>query len=143
MSANWLTHSAERPIPSPTAELGRREREILESLFRLGEASVADVRADLAQAPSYSAVRTMLGHLEAKGFVTHRPDGRRFLYAPRVPIAQARRSALQHVLDTFFEGSEEALVTMLVRRGELAGTVEGRQRLLALLREIENSEDPE
>lgn len=129
-------------IPSPTSDLGRREREILEAVFRLNEASVADVRAELTDAPSYSAVRTMLGHLEGKGFVRHRRDGRRYLYSATQDLGEARRSVVRHVVDTFFRGSEEELVTMLLRRSELTLSSTSLDRLRELIEALEAQEGP-
>ena len=85
--------------------LPRREREIFEILCSAGEATAADVRGAMADAPSYSAVRTMLGILERKGHVRHLRDGLRYVYSPSVPRERAQRSALKHLLDTFFDGS--------------------------------------
>ncbi len=85
--------------------LGRREREILETVYRLGRASVAGVRAELADPPSYSAVRGMLNLLKEKGHLRHETDGLRYVYLPVVAPADARRSALAHVVRTFFAGS--------------------------------------
>lgn len=98
---------------------------------------MADVRANLDDAPSYSAVRTMLGRLELKGYVQHRRDGRRYLYSATQPLAEARNSALRHVIDTFFRGSEQALVTMLLRRGEAAESRAYRDRLQALIESLD------
>ncbi|MGD8494848.1 MAG: BlaI/MecI/CopY family transcriptional regulator [Gemmatimonadales bacterium] len=129
-------------IPSPTSDLGRREREIVEAVFRLKEASVADVRAELTDAPSYSAVRTMLGHLEGKGFVRHRRDGRRYLYSATQDLGEARRSVVRHVVDTFFRGSEEELVTMLLGRSELSLSASSLDRLRELIESLEAQESP-
>jgi len=95
-----------RPRPSalPT-DLGRRERQILEAVYRLGRASVAQVRDQLADPPSYSAVRGMLNLLKDKGHLRHETDGLRYVYVPVVDAADARRSALAHVVRTFFAGS--------------------------------------
>jgi predicted transcriptional regulator len=93
------------PAPALPADLGRRERQILETVYRLGRASVADVRAELRDPPSYSAVRGMLNLLEAKGHLRHEADGLRYVYVPVVAPADARRSALAHVVRTFFGGS--------------------------------------
>lgn len=124
-------------INSPTAELGKREREILETVFRLGETSVADVRAELTDTPSYSAVRTMLGYLESKGYLRHRRDGRRYLYSATQDLAEARRSVVRHVVDTFFRGSEEELVTMLLRRGDVADSAASLERLRRVIEGLE------
>lgn len=97
-----------------TQPLGARERQILDALYKRGEASVADVRAEIADPPSYSAVRGMLGLLEQKGLVTHRRDGLRYLYSPTVARGKAKRRALKHVVTTFFSGSPERAVSALL-----------------------------
>jgi len=101
-------------VKPPTAGLGRRERQIVELVYRLGRASAADVHQHLPDPPSYSSVRKMLSLLEAKGYVKHTTDGQRYVYEPTARQDVARRSALRHLVDTFFGGSEEALVTTLV-----------------------------
>ena len=101
-------------IPS----LSRREREIMDVLFRRGTAAVADVLADLADPPSYSAVRALLAKLEQKGHITHTEEGRAFIYAPVVRKDAARRGALAHLLSTFFDNSaEQAVAALLELRG--------------------------
>jgi BlaI family transcriptional regulator, penicillinase repressor len=85
-------------------ELGKRERQIVEAVYRLGEAPVAEVLRELKNPPSYSAVRAMLGMLVEKGFLKYRRDGKRYLYRPAVSKETARKSALQSLLSTFFEG---------------------------------------
>jgi len=85
--------------------LGRRERQIMDVLHRLGRASVADVRAALSDPPTYSAVRGMLRVLEQKGYATHEADELRYVYRASASPTASRRSALRHVVDTFFGGS--------------------------------------
>jgi predicted transcriptional regulator len=87
------------------AQLGRREREILEIVFRLEEASVGDVVHAMADPPAYDSVRTMLRLLERKGFVKHRRDGTKYVYRPTQSKTSVSRSALSHLMATFFEGS--------------------------------------
>lgn len=94
--------------------LSRRERQIMDALYRTGRATVADVRAQLPAAPSYSAVRTMLRILEDKGHVRHDFDGPRFVYIPTVTRDKAKRSALKHLVNTFFEGSATQVMAALV-----------------------------
>ena len=91
--------------PAPPAELGRRERQILEAVYRLGRASVAEVRDEISDPPSYSAVRGMLNLLKDKGHLRTETEGLRYVYVPVVEAADARRSALAHVVRTFFAGS--------------------------------------
>lgn len=99
---------------SQPAHLSRRERQIMDILYRAGRATAADVRAGLHEAPSDSAVRTLLRILEEKGHVRHEVDGLRFVYLPTVARDRAKRSALKHVLDTFFDGSASQVVAALV-----------------------------
>ena len=91
--------------PAPPIELGRRERQILEAVYRLGRASVAEVRNEISDPPSYSAVRGMLNLLKDKGHLRTETDGLRYVYVPVVEAADASRSALAHVVRTFFAGS--------------------------------------
>src|SRR5262245_62211589 len=87
------------------ARLGRREREILEIVFRLEEASVSAVLEQMADPPAYDSVRTMLRLLEQKGFVKHRQDGTRYVYRPTQSKTSAKKSALAHLMATFFGNS--------------------------------------
>jgi len=99
---------------SQPAHLSRRERQIMDILYRAGRATAAEVRAGLHEAPSDSAVRTLLRILEEKGHVRHELEGPRFVYIPTVGRDKAKRSALKHVLDTFFGGSASQVVAALV-----------------------------
>jgi BlaI family penicillinase repressor len=98
----------------PWEKLGAREREILEVLFTLREATVAEVREALANPPSYSAVRGMLALLEQKEYVKHRRDGLRYVYSAAVNTSAARGTAVRRLLDTFFGGSPERAVAALL-----------------------------
>src|SRR4029079_19229712 len=91
-----------------------RERQIMDILSRRGRATANDVMADLPGDPSYSTVRTQLRVLESKGHVRHEEEGLRYIYLPAVARHAARRSALRHLVDTFFEGSTEKLVAALL-----------------------------
>lgn len=86
-------------------DLGRRERQILDVIYQLGEASVSDVLKGLPDPPSYSAIRTMIRLLERKGFLRHRRDGTRYVYRPTQSKKTASRSALRHLIKTFFAES--------------------------------------
>jgi len=95
-------------------DLSRRERQILDILYERGEATAADVQAALPEPPSYSAVRALLRILEDKGHVRHKQDGPRYVYLPTVARDNAKRSALRHVLKTFFDGSAEQAISALL-----------------------------
>jgi len=94
--------------------LTRRERHIMDILFRLGRATAEEVMHELSGRPTSSTVRTQLRVLEQKGHVRHEEQGRRFVYSPAVPRRTARKSALRHVVDTFFDGSVEKVVAALL-----------------------------
>ena len=95
-------------------DLGRRERQIMDVIYELGEAAVADVRKQLPDPPSYSAVRTMIRHLENKGLLRHRRDGTRYVYRPTQSKETASRWALKHLLRTFFSGSATDAVAAIL-----------------------------
>src|SRR6202171_6712860 len=99
--------------PKPNA-LSRRERQIMDVLYKLERATVADVLRKLADQPSYATVRAQLRMLEEKGHVRHEEHGLRYVYVPTVPRDVARRSALRHLVETFFEGSAEKVVAALL-----------------------------
>src|SRR5262245_7489479 len=94
--------------------LTRRERQIMDILFRRGRATAAEVMAELPGDPSYSTVRTQLRVLEEKGHVRHDEEGLRYVYMPAVRVQAARKSALKHLVDTFFDGSAEKAVAALL-----------------------------
>jgi BlaI family transcriptional regulator, penicillinase repressor len=94
--------------------LARRERLIMDILFRRGRATAAEVMDELPGQPSYSTVRTQLRVLENKGYVRHEQDGVRFVYMPSVARHAARKSALRHLVETFFDGSPEKAVAALL-----------------------------
>jgi predicted transcriptional regulator len=100
-------------------ELGKRERQIMEAVYRLGRATVAEVRAELADEPSYSAVRGMMRFLEEKGLLRHVQDGVRYVYQPTVAPSKARKSALQSLVHTFFGGSTRDAVAALIEDSDL------------------------
>jgi predicted transcriptional regulator len=94
--------------------LSRRERQIMDILFRRGRATAAEVMAELPSEPSYSTVRTQLRVLEQKGHARHEDDGVRFVHMPVVARHAARKSALRHVVETFFDGSPEKAMAALM-----------------------------
>jgi len=98
--------------------LSRRERQIMDVIYRRGSATAAEVAAELPDPPSYSAVRTLLSILETKGHLRHETRANRYLYLPVVSPARARRRALNDLVSTFFAGSpKEAVVTLIEEKG--------------------------
>jgi predicted transcriptional regulator len=102
---------AAKPAPLP---LSKRERQIMDALYRLGRATAAGIMAAVPGAPGYSTIRTQLRVLEGKGHVRHEEQGLRYVYMPTVPRRAARRSALKHLVDTFFDGSTAKAVAALL-----------------------------
>ncbi len=102
------------PKPGDHAALTRRERQIMDILYKRGRATANEVLDDLLGAPHYSTVRTQLRVLEEKGHVTHEEDGVRYVYMAAVPRRAARKSALRHLVDTFFDGSAEQVVAAVL-----------------------------
>jgi BlaI family penicillinase repressor len=119
--------------------LSRRERQVMDILFKRGEATVADVMAELPDPPSYSAVRSVLRILVGKNLVTHREDGPRYVYLPAVSPSRAREEALLHVVRTFFEGSTEQAVTTLLRLSDRRLSDADLARLAELVRKERNT----
>ena len=114
-------------------DLSRRERQILDVLYSSGRATAAEVQQALPNAPSYSAVRTLLRILEDKGHVRHEQDGARYVYTPTVERENARRSALRHMLDTFFGGSATQAMAALLDEESLQLSKKDVQRLKAAI----------
>jgi len=100
-----------KPMDDP---LSRRERQVMDILFRLGKATAQEVLDQLPDPPSYSAVRALLVTLETKGLIKHGKESRRYIYSPAVPEKRAKRSALRQLLSTFFEGRPDKLVASLL-----------------------------
>jgi len=100
--------------PSPLSSLTRRERQIMDILYKRGRATASEVMEDLPGDPHSSTVRTQLRVLEDKGHVGHQEEGLRFVYFPAVPRRAARKSALRHLVDTFFDGSAEQVVAAVL-----------------------------
>ena len=108
----------------PAAGLSRRQRQIMDILYQRGKSPASEVKAAMADAPSYSAVRAMLRVLEDKGYVRHQAEELRYVYVPTVPREKAKRSAVKHLLDTFFKDSPEQIVAALDLR-DVAGDFSG------------------
>lgn len=123
-------------------QLSRRERQIMEVIYRLGEASVAEVLQELPDPPAYSSVRTLLGVLETKRLLKHKKKGRAYVYLPTVSREKARHSALRNVVQNFFDGSVESVVTTLMSISESRLTDDELERLARLIEE-KRKEEPE
>ena len=113
--------------------LTRREREIMDILHRRGRATAHEVLDDLADPPSYSAVRTFLRLLEERGHVRHEQDGPRYVYTPTVARREAQRSAMAHLVETFFDGSVEDAVATLVESSKPKLSAQKLDRIAALI----------
>ena len=122
-----------------TGELGRRERQIVEIIYRRGSATAAEVLADLPDSPTYSSVRGMLRHLEGKGYLRHERDGLRYVYLPTSLKSDVRASALSHVVKTFFDNSLPTAVATLLESRPL--TQAEYERLSRLLDEAPREDD--
>jgi predicted transcriptional regulator len=116
------------------ATLTRRERQIMDILYRRGRATASEVMQDLPGQSSYSTVRTQLRVLEDKGHVHHEEQGLRYVYEPAVPRRTARKSALRHLVDTFFDGSTEKTVAALLGGESARVTDEELERIADLIR---------
>jgi len=116
------------------AALSRRERQIMDIIYRRGKATAAEVLDDLPDPPTYSAVRAALRLLEERGKLKHELDGKRYIYLPTTPRVQARTTALRHLVRTFFGGSAEQVVNALLEDGQTS-----RSELDRLARLIEEA----
>jgi predicted transcriptional regulator len=113
--------------------LSRRERQIMDIVYATGHATVAQVRAAMPDAPSYSAVRAMMRILEDKGHLTHRRDGARYVYRPKRSRRNAGQSAMRRVLSTFYDGQVDRAVAALLDVADLNLPEDEKQRLLSLI----------
>lgn len=127
---------------STHSSLTRRERQIMDILYRRARATAAEVMADLPGAPNYSTVRTQLRILEEKGHVRHEEVGLRYVYAPAVPRHAARRTALKHLVDTFFDGSAAQVVAALLGNEAARLTDEDLARIGALVAKAKKGGQP-
>ena len=115
--------------------LTRRERQIMDAVYRLGSATVAEVRAEIPDPPSYSSVRALMGVLTDKGELTYAEDGPRYVYSPTTPREEAQTSALERVLSTFFDGSPTRAMAALMDLSAAGMTDEELDRLERLIQE--------
>jgi BlaI family penicillinase repressor len=118
---------------SPHATLSRRERQIMDILYRRGRATAGEVRTELTGHPAYSTVRAQLRVLEEKGHLRHEEERLRYVYVPAVSRQAVQKSVLQHLVDTFFEGSPEQVVATLIGRERLKVSDEELERIAQLI----------
>src|SRR5689334_4991916 len=118
-------------------QLGRRERQIMDVIYRLGKASVSEVLAELPDPPSYSAVRAMLGFLEDKGYLRHEQEGLKYVYMPVEDTSRVRASALDHLVKTFFGGSPERAVAALLEMSDSKLSPKEKQYLNQLIKKAQ------
>ncbi len=116
-----------------TTGLSRRERQIMDILYQKGKASASEVREAMADAPGYSAVRAMLRVLEEKGHLRHQEEGLKYVYLPTVTRDRAKKSAVKHLLDTFFNNSPEQIVAALLDVSSTQLTREELDRMSELI----------
>jgi len=114
-------------------ELGRRERQIMDIIYKLGRASVTEVQLEMPDPPSYSAVRAMLGFLEDKGYLKHEQNGLKYVYIPTTDRQKARTSALEHLVKTFFGGSATDAAAALIELPDSGVPEKERLRLLSAI----------
>ena len=120
------------------AHMNRRERQIMDTIYRLGEATAAETQAELTDDPSYSAVRAALRLLETKGLLKHRYDGPRYIYTPAISRNRARRAVLGHLVETFFRDAEEQVVSTLLKVSNLSP--DKLDRIAKLIEEAKRNE---
>jgi predicted transcriptional regulator len=128
-------------INKPPGDLSRRERQIMNIVYRRGRASVADVLDDLEDSPSYSAVRAMMRILEEKRHLRHEKKGARFIYTPVYPRQDAGESALKIVFQTFFDNSIEKTIAALLNVSDTALSDEESNRLAALIEQAKKEQE--
>jgi predicted transcriptional regulator len=118
---------------SPYLDLGRRERQIMDAVYKLGRASVTEVIEQIGDPPSYSTVRAMMGKLEDKGHLAHEQDGPRYVYFATAAREEATKSALRRMLGTFFDGSPSKAVAAVLDVSGRKLTVEELDQLAELI----------
>ena len=119
--------------PKHHHKLSRRERQIMDILYRLGRATASEVQQQLTGKPAYSTVRAQLRVLEEKGELRHEEEGLRYVYMPRQPRHQIQQSALKHLIETLFEGSAEKVVAALLGKGSADIPEEQLERMAELI----------
>jgi len=130
-------HGAKNESPFGLPALSRREREVLDLVYKLGRSTAAEVRAAMAEPPTDPAVRTTLRILVGKGLVSHEYDGPRYVYTPTLPREAASRSAFRHLLDTFFGGSARVAMAALIEMEDAGLSPQAKARVKKLIDEAD------
>jgi len=133
-----MKRTASQSSPTP---LSRRERQIMDIIYRMGRATVGEVMGRLTGEPAYSTVRAQLRVLEEKGHLRHEEHGLRYVYLPKVPRHMVRQSALRHVVDTFFEGSAGKAVAALLGKEGFKISADELDRISKLIEEAKKEEE--
>jgi BlaI family penicillinase repressor len=120
-------------VKKTAAHLSRRERQIMDIVYRAGQVTVAQVQEQMADAPGYSAVRAMMRVLEEKGHLRHQQEGLAYVYLPTVSPDTARRSAVSHLMRTFFHGSAERAVAAVLEASQTRLSPEELERIAAMV----------
>ncbi len=120
--------------------LSKRERQIIETIYRLGKATVAEVLKEIPNPPSYSAVRATLNILETKGFLTHKKVGLKYVYSPLIPHSKARQTVVRQLLQTYFNGSVEDAVAALIQSDRKKLSDEDFDKLVDLIEKAKQEE---
>lgn len=129
-----LSKNARDAVSEPELDLSRRERQIMNALYRLGKATASEIREALPDPPSYTAVRTLLTILEERGHVKHASDGTRYVYEPMVAREEMAKTAVDGVLRTFFDNSVEQIVATLLNRKERKISDDELERLARMIK---------
>jgi BlaI family penicillinase repressor len=119
-------------------ELTRRERQIMEVIYQLGEASAVDIVENLPGKPNNATIRTLLSVLEEKGYLQHETVKGKFIYRPTIPLHQARKTALNHVVDTFFKGAEASAVISILKKSDAKLSEDDVDLILDLINKSRN-----
>ena len=125
---------------SSLSALSRRERQIMEIIYCRGRATAGEIHRDLPDRPSYSTVRTLLKVLEEKGYLSHQSDGPRYVYAPCISTENAKRSAMEQLLHTFFDNSAASAMAALLDMSSANLSEPELKRLARLIQQAKNKE---
>ncbi len=120
--------------PAKIQDFSRRERQIMDVIYRLGEATAAEVMRQIPEPPGYSTVRTLLGVLERKGHLQHQRRGHHYVYSPTTPVEKASNSMLEHVMETFFDGSASRIVSAVLDISDTQMSMREYDEILAIVK---------